>query len=106
MLDANIFISYVLSPDARGTIRLIVDAAFRKEFTLLVSDRLLEELVRKVVQKTYIAKRVTIEDIADVLSAIGDIAEKIPAISEEIPAISRDPKDDYLLAYAVIAAAE
>ena len=34
------------------------------------------------------------------------ISEIIPKITEEIPAVTRDPKDDYLLAYALVGQAD
>lgn len=39
----------------------------------------------------------------DILLAV---AEMIPSIEQGIPAVSRDRKDDYLLAYAVVGAAD
>ncbi|MEM7533787.1 MAG: putative toxin-antitoxin system toxin component, PIN family, partial [Chloroflexota bacterium] len=34
------------------------------------------------------------------------IAEKVPQLEHEIPQICRDPKDDYLLAYAIAGKAD
>lgn len=37
--------------------------------------------------------------MVDVLSEVSEI---VPRITTEIPAVTRDPKDDYLLAYALV----
>ena len=42
LLDANIFISYLLKPTEGGVIREIVKAAVLGEFTLLLPEALLE----------------------------------------------------------------
>lgn len=43
------------------------------------------------------------QHLAAALLANGEV---IPKISGTIPAVTRDPKDDYLLAYAVVGAAD
>jgi putative PIN family toxin of toxin-antitoxin system len=37
---------------------------------------------------------------------VSGLSETIPTIKEEIPAVTRDPKDDYLLAYALVGEAD
>ena len=41
--------------------------------------------------------------MVDVLS---EVSETVPKITTEIPAVTRDPKDDYLLAYALVGQAD
>ena len=44
-------------------------------------------------------KKEELEEFVRILLKTGEV---IPAIKEEIPAVTRDPKDDYLLAYALV----
>lgn len=106
LLDANIFISYLLGPDAQGTIQRVVAAAFSGRFTILVSEGLLDELRNNVASKSYLADRLSLEDLEVLAGALQDVSETIPAIRSAIPAVCRDPKDDYLLAYAVVGQAD
>ncbi len=39
-------------------------------------------------------------------STLGEVAETVSHISESIPAVTRDPKDDYLIAYALVGEAD
>lgn len=106
LLDANIYISYLLRVSEASAVHRIVDAVLREVFVLLVPDELLQELTRKVTTKRYLARRIsqsTLEGLVDLLVYTG---EPLSPITEEIPAISRDRKDDYLLAYALIGAAD
>ncbi|MDQ6693586.1 MAG: PIN domain-containing protein [Chloroflexota bacterium] len=131
LLDANIFISFLLPSQRATSITEIVEAGLAGEFTLLITSALLEELARRVRTKHYLAARISMEklqDLVDLLAESSDeipeIVESIPAISrdrkddvttqlpswivdaESIPAISRDRKDDYLLAYSAVGEAD
>ncbi len=102
LLDANIFISYLLNPHKPGAFRDIMSAAFEGGFTLLLPEALLAEFVNKIPQKPFLAERIHAEQLRQFTQLLNEIAEKIPVIKEEIPAVIRDPKDDYLLAYAMV----
>lgn len=104
--DTNIFISYLLTAPGQGTITQIVEAAFGQTFTLLISPELLEELRRRVATKKYLAQRISTNDVQRLIDLLLEIAETIPPLTEEIPAVTRDPKDDYLLAYALVSQAD
>lgn len=106
LLDANIFISYLLYPEHDSPSALLIRAAIRGEFMLLLPDDLLREFARKVRQKPYLAKRIQPDNIYTLESILGEIAETIPHISEPIPTVTRDPKDDYLIAYALVGEAD
>ena len=105
-LDANILISYLLRPRQGGPVHTVVTAAFAREYALLVSDALLGELQRKTAEKRYLADRITREDTAELVDIILAVAEVVPPIESNLPALTRDPKDDYLLAYAVVGRAD
>ena len=106
LLDTNILISYLLTPDRDSPIVEIVQAAVLGRFTLLLPEALLEELAAKVGEKPYLARRIAPEELAELAEILGQVAEVIPRITQPIPAVTRDPKDDYLLAYALVGQAD
>ncbi len=105
-LDANILISYLLNPEGENPINAVVEAAFIGEFTLLAADPPYEELIGKVGTKPWLARRITSSDAARLVDTLRAIAEMVPTIVEAIPPVTRDPKDDYLLAYALVGRAD
>jgi uncharacterized protein len=106
LLDANILISYLLPSSQANAVSAIVEAAYSGQITLLVSDDLLNEVVESIKTKPRLAKRITPQQADDLASALRGIAELLPPLTESIPAICRDPKDDYLLAHALIGSAD
>lgn len=106
ILDTDVLISYLLTPAAGGSIATIVDALARGAFTLLVPPDLLQELERVATQKPRLARRIRAEQLARLRDLLVGIGEMLPPIEEPIPAVTRDPKDDYLLAYAFVGAAD
>ena len=106
LLDANILISYLLTPRQTSPILEIVNRGLLGEFVLLFPEDLLEELKRKAQEKKYLAERITPEELGRLVDSLSHVSEPIPKISEPIPAVTRDPKDDYLLAYALVGRAD
>jgi hypothetical protein len=51
ILDANIYISYLLAPDRTTSIRRCVEAGFAGAFSIIVPQPLLTEISRKVGEK-------------------------------------------------------
>lgn len=105
LLDTNIYISYLLPSRAAGTMQIIIGAAFTGGFTLLLPEDLVREFGMRIDQKPYLANHIHAGEAQEFLQLLREVAEIVPAITQPIPAISRDPKDNYLLAYAVIAQA-
>ncbi|HET6312630.1 MAG TPA: putative toxin-antitoxin system toxin component, PIN family [Chloroflexia bacterium] len=102
LLDANVYISYLLAPDAPGTIQQLMSAALEGRYTLLLPRELLAEMSETLSRKQALSRRTNPQERQKLLSRFMEIAEKIDTIREEIPTVTRDRKDDYLLAYAVI----
>lgn len=105
-MDVNIFISYLLYPDKEGTIDDILRAGFRGQFTLVFPEAVLEELTAAISRKPYLADRITEQQLRDFAAILLEVAEVVPKISRPIPPVTRDPKDDYLLAYASVGQAD
>lgn len=106
LIDTNVLISYLLVPDSHGTIPSIINAAFNSEYTLLLPGPLLTELRSTIKTRKHLVKRVSPEQAEAVVQALQTVAELLEEISEEVPAVTRDPKDDYLLAYALVGRAD
>jgi predicted nucleic acid-binding protein len=99
-LDANILISYLLEASDESAVKQCVNAAFAGRYTLLLAQPLLDEFTRRVATKPYLARRITIDNVERLKRIILSVAELVPPIGDDIPSMTRDPKDDYLIAYA------
>jgi len=106
LLDTNILISYLLHPDSDSPVVQIVEAAVLGHFTLLLPEALLAELAARIATKPYLAQRIKPEQLAQLADILRDVAVTVPRIAQAIPAVTRDPKDDYLLAYALVGHAD
>ena len=106
LLDTNILISYLLTPHQSSPISQIVRAGVLGEFDLLFPEELLNELARKVHEKKYLSERITPTQFKELVDILSEVSETIPRITGQIPAVTRDPKDDYLLAYALVGQAD
>lgn len=106
LIDTNVFISYLLSTHGAGVIREIFEAWVEGKFTLLVPEALLEELLVTVTSKPRLSNRVPSEELEEFLAIIRTFSEELPRITDPIPVVTRDPKDDYLLAYALVGTAD
>ncbi len=106
LLDVNIYISTLLHPQKPGALHTIMTAAFEGKFTLLLPEALLAEFVTKIPQKPFLTERIHAEEIQQSVNLLHEIGEAIPVIKEEILAVTRDLKDDYLLAYGMVGAAD
>ncbi len=64
------------------------------------------ELAQKVKGKKHLIGRITVEELEQLSTLLEEVSELIPNINTPIPAVTRDPKDDYLLAYALVGDAD
>ena len=106
LLDANIFISFLLYTGRDSPAPAIVRAAIARDFVLLLPHELTTEFVKKAATKPYLAKRIRPEELEELARLLLEVAEIIPRIPDPIPALTRDPKDDYLIAYATVGEAD
>lgn len=106
LLDANILISYLLTGGADSPVTRIVEACVLGQATLLLPEALLEELTSRIGDKPYLKARIDADEVAQLATILRSVGEIIPRIESPIPAVTRDPKDDYLLAYAVVGQAD
>lgn len=106
LLDANIYIGYLLGSSGQGAVYAVFGAAFSGRLPLLTADNLLEELTRRVHTKPYLAQRIAPNDLERFTATLLTIAERVPPIAAPLPAVVRDPKDDCLVAYALVGQAD
>lgn len=106
LLDANLFISYLLSPASDSPAIRVVEAAFTGDYQLLMTAGVVDELREKTATKPYLASRITSEETDRLVRILGTVAEVVPEIKESLPEVGRDRKDDYLFAHAVVGRAD
>jgi putative PIN family toxin of toxin-antitoxin system len=104
VIDANVFVSAVLT--TRGNAAQILDAWRTKQFELVVSSVILEELAR-VLQYPRIAKRhgLSEERIQEFLDELAHLALQTPG-ELTLDVIKGDPSDNRYLECAVEGAAD
>ena len=108
ILDANIFVSYLLyiggdkpRSHRESPIVQIIEAGLEGQFRLLIAHELMQELIRRVPTKRYLAERIAQEVLDDFTNLLSEAGEIISPVSHPLPIATRDPKDDYLLVYAL-----
>jgi len=107
LLDANLFISYLLSATpVTSAMGAILAAAAADRFVLLFTPDVADEIVHKVAGRTDLAARITAADVAALLADVAEIVEPVPRLTGPFAAICRDHKDDYLIAHAAAANAD
>ncbi len=106
LIDTNVLISYLLLPEGEGAINDIIRAFRDGQFTLLLPEPLLQELTATVKSKPRLSRRISPGELASFTEALATFGERVNRIEEPFASVTRDPKDDYLLAYALIARAD
>ncbi len=107
LIDTNVFISYLLSPRIKkGVVQEIMAAFMADRFTLLLPEALLEETLETVRRKPRLSARIPPYELKEFIDILQEFGETIPRIEQPIPQVTRDPKDDYLLAYALVGDAD
>ncbi|HEV2065293.1 MAG TPA: putative toxin-antitoxin system toxin component, PIN family [Thermomicrobiales bacterium] len=101
-VDTNILTSYLIAPPSDNLLSNIVRGALRGAFTLVVAELTLTELSRRVQSKPYLVDRISIAMLNQFVASLREIAEVYPLPSDPLPRVVRDPRDDYLLAPAVL----
>lgn len=107
LLDTNLFISYLLSARRQtSAMGAILETAIQGRFQLLFTPGLTVEIRTTITNRADLTAKSAPDIVDRLIAALDLIAEPIPAIEGEIPRIGRDPKDDYLVAHAVVAGAD
>ena len=105
LLDANIWISYLLTPSS-GTISRVVEACFASSVTLVFPVELQSEFRNSVARSRYLSQRIPAEAVADLIDAVSTGALVPPPLTSPLDSVSRDVGDDYLVAYGLLYAVD
>lgn len=102
ILDANELVSYLLDPESRRTITIVVEAFYGEEIDLLVPAELFDEVRENVTRSNYLNKRISAAAVDLFEQTLLDVARVPRKLTEAFPEYTADPDDDYLVAYAVV----
>ena len=80
--------------------------ATRSEFVLLFPADVASELTQVIGRRPYLATRISEESLDALFEQIRVFATPLPLLEQVPPRLSRDPNDDYLIALAVLNAAD
>lgn len=98
IIDANIFISYVLSPDdSVGTVAQTVESIWSVQYRLVFPDRLAVEIRSTIERKPHLRSRIDVDEIDALIEELQAIALPFQPDHVNVSRIVRDPKGDYLL---------
>jgi len=107
LLDANLYISYLLSRNrTKSAVGAVLAAVASGAFTLLFTAEIADEINRSTRERPDLATRIAPADVRRLLLAVAALAEMIPSIQEDLPRVGRDRGDDYLIAHAIAAGAD
>lgn len=101
-VDTNVLVSYLLAPGSIQPPSRIVNLAFKGSYKLVLVDTTIRELRDKVLSKRYLAERIRAEDLDTFILSLHEMSEILLQPSR-LPRVTRDPRDDYLVAPAVLA---
>lgn len=104
--DTNLYISYLLPLTRPGPIYQIMQMASARRFIPLMPEPLLDEIARVALRKPYLAARIAPTSVAALITLLRTVGERIPAQPASPVPLTRDPKDDYLLTYALAGRAD
>jgi putative PIN family toxin of toxin-antitoxin system len=102
LLDAKIILSYFLPPiDPRRTIFKLIDLVLAGSTQLVLPEEVTDEVMLVVRTKPYFRQRMTEQDARGAIELLGAEADVPPRLADT-PGVVRDPKDDYLIAHAIL----
>ncbi len=101
LIDANVLVRILLpSANPVRSVDVIVEAAFNQAFTILVPLALRRELLDTVASKPYLSTRIDGHVARGLVARLELSGERLPSLIGPHRPTSRDPKDNYLIAYA------
>jgi putative PIN family toxin of toxin-antitoxin system len=106
LLDANIFLSFLLDRTSNTPPVSVVEAAFNGHYTLLVTARVIDETREKSQTKPYLAARIKQHQVNQLVKILDAVAMRVPELQRPYPEVGPDRKDDYLYAHAITGQAD
>jgi putative PIN family toxin of toxin-antitoxin system len=103
VIDTNVFVSGTINPHGRP--RQVLRAWHEGRFRLILSDRQHAELITVFGRPKIIRQfRITLIELAELIARIAAVTPIVP--STGIPVSLRDPKDEHILAAALVGKAD
>jgi putative PIN family toxin of toxin-antitoxin system len=100
ILDTNIYISYLLSLEPTGVVVDLLHAVFDGTVVPALPPEQLRELTNSVRTKRYLRARIPEQTFEAFLGVLLNLGIELEPLVGDIPRVFRDPRDDYLYAYA------
>lgn len=102
VFDTNVFVSAFLSRSPSSPTKELLERWQADEFTLLISDDLLDEIAEKLLERG-----IEGEVVSEFLTLLAELAESIEVAAESVlPVVLDDPDDDPIVACAVLGKAD
>src|SRR5215207_6887260 len=103
VVDTNVFVSGTINPHGRP--RQVLRAWHEGRFRLILSDRQHAELITVFGRPAIIRQfRITLIELTELIARIAAVTPIVP--SSSIPVSLRDPKDEHILAAALVGKAD
>lgn len=100
ILDTNIYISYLLSLEPTGVVAELIHSLFDGVFVPAIPPEQILELGNSVRSKRYLRERIPEQRFNAFLKRLLEFGVALDPLIGDFPRIFRDPRDDYLYAYA------
>ncbi len=101
ILDTNIYISYLLSLKPAGVVVELIHSVFEGTVVPAIAPEQIRELSNSVRSKPYLRKRISDQVLDAFVYRLVKLGLELEPLVGDIPRVFRDPKDDYLYAYAI-----
>lgn len=106
ILDANVYISYLLARRSGRSITEVVEACLSNpQIELIAPQELLAEIRRSVLTKPYLRTHILEDELVALEEALALTARMPSSLADMLPH-SRDAQDDYLLAHGLMEQAD
>lgn len=102
ILDTNVWISYLLARDESGTIHQLVNVCLDPLHTLIMPPETIQELQTSVAKYRHLRRHIRQEQVQTLIQVLREVVLQPDSLQAELSSYGRDPKDDYLIAYALI----
>jgi putative PIN family toxin of toxin-antitoxin system len=101
ILDTNIYISFLLSLEPSGVVVELIHSVFDGTIVPAIAPEQIRELSNSVRSKPYLRNRISESALDGLLERLLQMGLQLEPLVGDIPRVFRDPKDDYLYAYAI-----
>ena len=102
IVDANVWISYLLTQGHDSTIAKVVGFILSSDATLIMPSEIETEIRHSVSRKSYLASRIRADQLDRLLERIRLLAIIPPSLELPNTSYVSDRKDDYLIAYGLL----